>query len=284
MPVRSLSLTGFRSYPQLEIELGDGPHVIVGPNAAGKTNLVESLVLLSAGRSHRSSADVELVRWGSDFARASGASVGAPARIDGARRSSSRCPCRAAAPASGSASTASTAAPAALAPVLRTVLFAPEDMLLVVGSPSLRRDVLDALVVQREVTAAAVLSTYARALTQRNSLLRRIREEVAGPRTSCATGTTVVIATRAAASSTGAGRRSPASRRPWRPPTARSRRTSPTLALRYVSNVEPRPGETPQRGAAPPARRRPPTRRSGTAPRSWGRTATTWSSKPAAAT
>jgi DNA replication and repair protein RecF len=49
-------------------------------------------------------------------------------------------------------------------------------MSLVVGSPSLRRNLLDALIAQREVTAAAVMSTYARALTQRNSLLRRIRE------------------------------------------------------------------------------------------------------------
>jgi DNA replication and repair protein RecF len=52
-------------------------------------------------------------------------------------------------------------------------------MLLVVGSPGLRRALLDELVVQRSVTAAASLSTYARALAQRNSLLRRIREEEA---------------------------------------------------------------------------------------------------------
>jgi DNA replication and repair protein RecF len=53
-------------------------------------------------------------------------------------------------------------------------------MLLVVGSPSLRRNLLDAVVSQREPTASAVMSTYGRALTQRNSLLRRIREEAAG--------------------------------------------------------------------------------------------------------
>ncbi len=70
--------------------------------------------------------------------------------------------------------------PAALAVALRTVLFAPEDMLLVSGPPSLRRNLLDALVAQREVMAAATLATYARALTQRNSLLKRIREEAAG--------------------------------------------------------------------------------------------------------
>jgi DNA replication and repair protein RecF len=67
----------------------------------------------------------------------------------------------------------------ALSQSLPSVLFAPEDMLLVVGSPSLRRALLDDLIVQRSVTAAAGLTTYARALAQRNSLLRRIREEEA---------------------------------------------------------------------------------------------------------
>ena len=70
MPVRSVALDGFRSYEHLELSLGDGPQVIVGRNAAGKTNLVESLVVLSSGRSHRSSADTEMVRWGAEFARA----------------------------------------------------------------------------------------------------------------------------------------------------------------------------------------------------------------------
>lgn len=174
MPIRTLSLAGFRSYEHLEVRFDDGPHVIVGRNAAGKTNLVESIVLLSWGRSHRTGVDPELVRWGSDFARveaevdvggrsetlevvvhATGSGPGTRKRIrvNGVGRRAS-----------------------ALRPILRSVLFAPEDMLLIVGSPSLRRNVLDALVAQREPTATAVMSTYSRTLTQRNSLLRRIRD------------------------------------------------------------------------------------------------------------
>jgi DNA replication and repair protein RecF len=177
MPVRTLALDGFRSYEHLEIGLGDGPHVVVGRNAAGKTNLLEALVVLSTGRSHRSGADPELVRWGADFARSSAIVEGAGRseelevvvhargtgpgtrkriRVNGVNRRAS-----------------------ALRPLLRTVLFAPEDMLLIVGSPSLRRNLLDSLVAQREPTAAAVMSTYQRTLTQRNSLLRRIREDEA---------------------------------------------------------------------------------------------------------
>jgi DNA replication and repair protein RecF len=68
---------------------------------------------------------------------------------------------------------------ASLAGVLRTVMFAPEEMLLVAGSPSLRREALDRLAAQRSPAYARDLATYGRALQQRNGLLRLIREEQA---------------------------------------------------------------------------------------------------------
>ena len=68
---------------------------------------------------------------------------------------------------------------ASLVGVLRTVMFAPEEMLLVAGSPSLRRDALDRLAGQRSSAYLRDLATYGRALQQRNGLLRLIREEQA---------------------------------------------------------------------------------------------------------
>ena len=68
---------------------------------------------------------------------------------------------------------------ASLAGVLRTVMFAPEEMLLVAGSPSLRREALDRLASQRSSAYARDLATYGRALQQRNGLLRLIRDEQA---------------------------------------------------------------------------------------------------------
>lgn len=65
----------------------------------------------------------------------------------------------------------------ALVGVLRTVVFAPEEMLLVAGPPSLRREALDRLAGQRTPAYARDLATYGQALQQRNGLLRRIREE-----------------------------------------------------------------------------------------------------------
>jgi DNA replication and repair protein RecF len=69
---------------------------------------------------------------------------------------------------------------AGLAGLLRTVVFAPEEMLLVVGSPGLRRAAVDQLASQRSAAYSRDLATYTRTLQQRNSLLRAIREEQAG--------------------------------------------------------------------------------------------------------
>jgi DNA replication and repair protein RecF len=69
--------------------------------------------------------------------------------------------------------------PSALAAHLRVVVFAPEDMLLVAGSPGLRRAVLDRLAASLYPAYASDLATYGRALQQRNGLLRAIREETA---------------------------------------------------------------------------------------------------------
>ncbi len=66
--------------------------------------------------------------------------------------------------------------PAALAEHLRIVLFAPEEMLLVIGPPTLRRAALDGLTAPHDPSYAANMATYGRALQQRNSLLRAIRE------------------------------------------------------------------------------------------------------------
>lgn len=170
----TISIRDLRAYGELEAAFGGGPQLIVGPNAAGKTTLLEAIVLLAWGRSHRTSTDGELVRWGSDLARVEG-QAGAetveialvrPAGATGARKRIR---------VNGVARRA-----AGLVGLLRTVVFAPEEMLLVVGSPGLRRAALDQLAIQRSAAYARDLAAYSRTLQQRNSLLRAIREEQAG--------------------------------------------------------------------------------------------------------
>lgn len=178
MRIARLALTDLRSYSRLELALGGGPQILWGENAAGKTNLIEALVVLAQGRSHRADSDAELVAWSRPFARVAGVverEGAAPAdvevvvsreigrggrkrvRINGVPRRMS-----------------------ALGEALRVVLFAPEHMLLVAGPPSLRRAELDELGAQRWPGHARALATYGRALQQRNGLLRAIREGTAG--------------------------------------------------------------------------------------------------------
>ncbi len=176
--IDELRLTDLRSYAALDLTFGPGPHLVWGPNAAGKTSLIEAMVVLARGGSHRTTTDAELIRWGADVARIDGTSgrggfevtlvrPGSEAAAAGARKRIR---------VNGVARRA-----AALAERLRVVLFAPEDMLLVVGSPSLRRATVDQLASALIPGYATELATYGRALQQRNSLLRAIRDETATP-------------------------------------------------------------------------------------------------------
>lgn len=147
-----------------------------GPNAAGKTSLLEGIVLLAWGHSHRTTTDAELIRWGADLARVEGSvgsdtlevalvRPGSPASAGGGRKRIR---------VNGVPRRATT-----LAGALRVVVFAPEDMLLIAGAPALRRAALDRVATNRFPAYGAALSTYGRALQQRNGLLRAIREEAA---------------------------------------------------------------------------------------------------------
>src|SRR5258706_5212819 len=130
--LQTLSIAGLRSYASLEAAFGGGPQLIVGPNAAGKTTLLEAIVLLAWGRSHRTSTDGELVRWGSELARIEG-QVGAETVEVALVRSTAGSGARKRIRVNGVARRA-----AGLVGLLRTVVFAPEEMPLVVGSPALR--------------------------------------------------------------------------------------------------------------------------------------------------
>jgi len=68
MYVSHLSLTDFRSYPSLELQLQPGQNIFVGENGEGKTNIIESLMYLALLSSHRISSDQPLVRLGSERA------------------------------------------------------------------------------------------------------------------------------------------------------------------------------------------------------------------------
>ena len=167
-----IRLLDLRGYASLDATFGPGPHLVWGPNAAGKTSLLEAMVLLAWGRSHRTSADGELIRWGTDLARVEGVIGSDTVEVAVVRAGANGTAGRKRIRVNGLGRRA-----AGLAGILRVVVFAPEEMLLIAGSPSLRRAVLDQLAAAGSPAYADALTTYGRTLQQRNSLLRAIREE-----------------------------------------------------------------------------------------------------------
>jgi DNA replication and repair protein RecF len=168
----TISLLDFRGYAALDLAFGPGPQLIWGPNAAGKTSLLEAVVLLAWARSHRTSSDGEVIRWGTDLARVEGQVGRDTLEIAIVRAGATGMAGRKRIRVNGLGRRAS-----GLGALLRVVIFAPEDMLLIAGAPSLRRAVIDQLASAGSPAYADALATYGRTLQQRNGLLRAIREE-----------------------------------------------------------------------------------------------------------
>ena len=166
MFVRALTLRDFRSWESFSHDLEPGCTVFLGANGNGKTNLLEALGYLSTLSSHRVSGDAPLLRIGTTKANVGAAVVnsGRELTVDvelnqGAtnRARINRSPVR---------------RPREILGILRTVLFAPEDLALVRGDPSERRRFLDELLTSRLPRMAAVRSDYERVLRQRSALLK----------------------------------------------------------------------------------------------------------------
>ncbi|MGW7050228.1 DNA replication/repair protein RecF [Streptomyces sp. NPDC054887] len=166
MHVTHLSLADFRSYARVEVPLDPGVSVFVGQNGQGKTNLVEAVGYLATLGSHRVASDAPLVRMGAERAVVRAAVTQGerqqlvelelnPGRANRARINRS-----------------SQVRPRDVLGIVRTVLFAPEDLALVKGDPGERRRFLDELVTARSPRMAGVRSDYERVLKQRNTLLK----------------------------------------------------------------------------------------------------------------
>jgi len=169
--VRHLSLVDFRSWTTAEWPLAPGANVLIGRNGAGKTNLVEALGYLATLSSHRVASDAPLVRRGAERAIVRAAVVSAgrelllEIEITAGRANRARI------------NRAPVTRARDILGVLRTVLFAPEDLALVRGDPAERRRFLDEVLIMRTPRLAGVRSDYERVLKQRSALLKS-----AGPR------------------------------------------------------------------------------------------------------
>ena len=163
--VTDLRLQNFRSYIDASFELDPGVNIIVGPNASGKTNLLEALLVLARGSSYRAK-DADLVAFSAPWARLD-ADLPDGTRIvkfqaDGAEKVSKTFEID-----------GQKLARLSTARTLPLVLFEPNHLLLLNSSPDLRRSFLDDLLEQTQANFGATRRHYKRVLAQRNALLKK---------------------------------------------------------------------------------------------------------------
>ncbi len=162
--IANLRLQNFRSYRDASFELSPGVNIIVGPNASGKTNLLEAILVLAIGSSYRAK-DSDMVRFNAPWARVDAQMVGG-----------------------GQRTLKLATKPAPLKTLefggkqyrrlmhahrLPIILFEPNHLLLLSGGPERRREYLDDLLEQTTPGYGNIRRQYRRFLAQRNALLKQ---------------------------------------------------------------------------------------------------------------
>lgn len=170
MFITELQLKNFRNYEQLHLSFDEHVNVILGENAQGKTNLLEAIYLLAFTRSYRTSHDRELIKWDHDFAKITARLIKKKQKIplelifhkNGKKAKLNHIEQRKLSEFIGA---------------LNVVMFAPEDLALVKGSPQMRRRFIDMELGQIEPLYLYHLGEYQKVLKQRNSHLKQLQKQ-----------------------------------------------------------------------------------------------------------
>ncbi len=174
MKLSSIALENFRNYSSLFAEFDSGVNLLVGDNAQGKTNLLEAIAFLGAGRAFRAQKTAELVKIGASFAQMEG-NVFSQEREQTLRWilfPSQK-------PRQLYRNGVKKKTTAEIAGVLQTVLFCPEDLLILKGGASLRRRLADNAICQIRPNYEAALNEYNRILEQKSRILKDYHENPA---------------------------------------------------------------------------------------------------------
>ncbi|UOQ49569.1 DNA replication/repair protein RecF [Gracilibacillus caseinilyticus] len=169
MHIQQLSLTNYRNYNQLSVQFDDKINVIIGENAQGKTNLMESIYVLGFSKSHRTTKDKELIQWDQNYAKIEGSIV----------KRNRQFPLEIQITNKGKKAKLNHLEQRRLSDyigALNIVMFAPEDLNLVKGSPQIRRRFIDMEIGQIQPVYIYHLGQYVKILKQRNHLLKQLQK------------------------------------------------------------------------------------------------------------
>ncbi len=168
MYIEHLILQNYRNYKKLDIEFENKVNVILGENAQGKTNVMESIYVLAMAKSHRTANDKELILWDADYAKIEGR----------AQKRHGPVPMSLVISKKGKKAKLNHIEQRKLSQYvgnLNVVMFAPEDLQLVKGSPQVRRRFIDMEIGQISPVYLHDISQYQKILQQRNHLLKLLQ-------------------------------------------------------------------------------------------------------------
>ena len=168
MFIKSIELLNYRNYGQLHMEFHEGTNVLYGDNAQGKTNILEAIYVCCTTKSHKSSKDKEIIRFGTDESHIKLSLVrdGVPYRIDMHLKKNR---------AKGVAVNGVPIKKASeLFGIVNVVFFSPEDLNLIKNGPAERRRFIDLELCQLNKLYVHSLVQYNKIVTQRNKLLKDI--------------------------------------------------------------------------------------------------------------
>ncbi|WP_048783676.1 DNA replication/repair protein RecF [Streptococcus sp. 263_SSPC] len=167
MKLTNLQLQNFRNYESVQLEFTDGVHVFIGENAQGKTNLMESIYALAMTKSHRTTNDKELIGWNKEFATIKGTVEKTTTKTNLELQFSKK----------GKIAKVNYLEQKRLSSYLgnlNVILFAPENLTLVKGSPQNRRKFVDMELGQMSSLYLYDLVEYNRVLKQRNTYFKQL--------------------------------------------------------------------------------------------------------------
>lgn len=170
MKLESLKLTNYRNYKEADLRFDKEINVLIGENAQGKTNLLEAIYVLAMAKSHRTPHDKEIIHWNEEYAKIEGkvqnAHGGLPLELVISKK--------------GKKVKANHLEKRKLSEyvgTLNVVMFAPEDLSLVKGSPQVRRRFINMEMGQVYPLYMHELTRYNKVLQQRNALLKGLKRD-----------------------------------------------------------------------------------------------------------